>query len=575
MDNPADGPYHRTNVRADTTSSASAAEADRVVPVRRGRVALLVLALALTLLAAPGRAQDDTPRWRAWIVDTFNSRIGSPDDVSLVVTRAAALHANVVLVQVRRRGDAFYLDTSEPAPEGVTIEAGFDPLGDLLAKARTAGLEVHALVTLGPVWNQLATPSDPRHVFARHGFVDGRPIGGDENWLTRTPSPDGNGTSVDGYRFGNDFWLDFGHPAAASYVVDVLTRLVERYPVDGVHLDALQYPEPPEGPASVGYNDVAVRRFQQRVGSGGVPSADDSRWGDWRREQITALVRRLTVSLQAARPALIVSVGGVGAGPATGEWSSTIAAARALQDWLSWAGDGSVDAIVPQVYRAEHVQAEAADFATWLAWLREAPRARPLVLGLGAFVNSAEGLARQARAALSATDPLGGVSMFSLAANNAPVRDNPISLPPGRDTPQRPFEDMASILRTGRTTGGQPVDPGAAPLFAAPVPRPRLPWKSETGHVLGRVEDASGGVADGIQVRLDAGGRAVGPSDVVSDGSGVFAVPALPPGAYRVQLTKPDGSAYTSACTVDVTARVVTRVTLAVDPSRAGVALCR
>jgi hypothetical protein len=318
-----------------------------------------------------------------------------------------------------------------------------------------------------------------------------------------------------------------------------------------------------------------VRRFQHRTGSAGVPSPDDPRWRDWRREQITALARRLTVSLQAVRPSLVVSAGGVGAGAATGDLSSAIAGARTFQEWLSWASDGSVDAVIPQVYRGEHVPAEAAEFAAWLAWLHEAPHGRPLVIGLGAFMNSAEGLVRQARAALNATDALGGVSMFSLAASNAPVRENPLSLPAGRDTPQRPFEDMASILRTGRTTGGQLADPASPPLFAVAVPRPRLPWKDETGHVLGKVEDASGGDADGMRVRLDAGGRAVGPSDVVSDGSGVFAVPAVPPGAYHVQLTSPDGSAYTGACSVDVTARVVTRVTLAVDPSRAGVALCR
>ena len=86
-----------------------------------------------------------------------------------------------------------------------------------------------------------------------------------ENWLTRTLVPDGNGSSMDGYRFANDFWLDFGHPAAASYVVDVVTRLVERYPVDGVRLDAVRYPEPPGGGASIGYTTASGTRWTPRA----------------------------------------------------------------------------------------------------------------------------------------------------------------------------------------------------------------------------------------------------------------------------------------------------------------------
>ena len=54
------------------------------------------------------------------------------------------------------------------------------------------------------------------------------------------------------------------------------------------------------------------------------------------------------------------------------------------------------------------------------------------VIGLGAYQNSLEGLLRQARVGLAAAGPQGGVSFFSLAATNAPVVDNPLSLPAGR-----------------------------------------------------------------------------------------------------------------------------------------------
>ena len=563
-------PYHRISVRVQATLPGHMTA--RLPELIRDVIACL---LVLWVAAATAHAQDASPRWRVAFVDTFNSRIGSPDEVTTVVARASAMQANVLYAQVRRRGDAFYLDGSEPAPEGVAIDGGFDPLGDLLAKARAAGIEVHVLVTLGPVWHLSTSPSDTRHVFARHGFQNGRAVEGAENWLTRTLQPDGNGTSMDGYRFGNDYWLDFAHPAAATYVVDLVTRLVERYPVDGVFLDAVQYPEGPAGSASIGYNAVAVARFQSRTGQAGIPGQDDARWNAWRREQITALARRLTVSALAVRSSLVISASGVAAGPAPGDPRGTVAYTRTFQDWFRWASDGSVDIVVPQVYRVEHTTNMSEEMAAWTAWIDQASTARPFVVGLGAYQNSLEGLVRQARAAINAAGPRGGVSFFSLAATNAPVITNPLSSPPGRDTPQRPFDDFAAVLRTGRTTGGQVVDPVLPPLFAVAVPRPATPWKDAVGHVLGRIEDAAGAPVDGAQVRLDSSGRAGGPDDVTSDGSGIFAAPSVAPGTYRLLLVSPAGGTYTSDCTVDVTARGVTRITLTVDASRAGVASCK
>ena len=119
------------------------------------------------------------------------------------------------------------------------------------------------------------------------------------------------------------------------------------------------------------------------------------------------------------------------------------------------------------------------------------------------------------------------------------------------------------------------VDPVQPPLFAISVPRPATPWKDSVGHVLGRIEDATGTPVDGAQVRLATAGRSSGPDDVVSDGSGVFATPAVAPGSYRVQVVSPVGGAFTSDCAVDVNAQHVTRITLTVDASHAGVASCR
>ena len=73
--------------------------------------------------------------YRAFWVDTFNTALNNHDDVVAVVANARSARANALFVQVRRRGDAWYAHSLEPAPDFVPIAAGFDPLADVIAVA--------------------------------------------------------------------------------------------------------------------------------------------------------------------------------------------------------------------------------------------------------------------------------------------------------------------------------------------------------------------------------------------------------------------------------------------------------
>jgi len=96
----------------------------------------------------------------------------------------------------------------------------------------------------------------------------------------------------------------------------VLMHLVRQYDIDGLHLDRIRYPEisiagqTPASGASIGYNATSVARFQRRHGipAGSPPPApNDAAWSQWRRDQVTALVRRIYLSAIAIRPSLTVS----------------------------------------------------------------------------------------------------------------------------------------------------------------------------------------------------------------------------------------------------------------------------
>ena len=176
-----------------------------------------MLAAAVLLLAAdsPVAAQGE---YRGFWVDTFNTTLNNHSDVVAVVTNAKASKANALFVQVRRRGDAWYLQSLEPPPDFVPIAPGFDPLQDMINEAHANGIEVHAFVIMSAIWNKnpnfapgptLGPPTNPNHVFNLHGGYDSatqRIVPGPENWLTRTLLPDGaGGISFQGHRFGNDF----------------------------------------------------------------------------------------------------------------------------------------------------------------------------------------------------------------------------------------------------------------------------------------------------------------------------------------------------------------------------------
>ncbi|HKO55252.1 MAG TPA: family 10 glycosylhydrolase, partial [Thermoanaerobaculia bacterium] len=243
--------------------------------------------LALLLLIALPALARDAAEYRAFWVDTFNSPFAGRADVARIVDAALASNANAVFVQVRRRGDAWYLDAKEPLPEiegfGEPDSSGrptYDPLRELIAEAHEHRVEVHAFVIVGAIWRGDRPPRDPEHVFLKHVWnpATNEPYDDDRQWATATNAAT--------RRFNNDWYLDLGHPDAAAYTVEVLRHLVERYELDGIHLDRIRYPESPG--ANVGYNAVSLRRFHARYGGSGKPKPNDRQWSQWRRDQVTA-----------------------------------------------------------------------------------------------------------------------------------------------------------------------------------------------------------------------------------------------------------------------------------------------
>src|SRR5205807_9940159 len=147
--------------------------------------------------------------------------------------------------------------------------------------------QVHAFVIVGAIYRgdpAVALPKDAKHVFLQHVWdaANNRPYTGHQQWATQSLRHRAH--------YGDDWYIDLGHPAAASYTVDVLLHLIAAYDLDGIHLDRIRYPE--NIGRNVGYNEVSVARFNARYGTTGLPKPKDARWSQWRRDQVTQFVRR-------------------------------------------------------------------------------------------------------------------------------------------------------------------------------------------------------------------------------------------------------------------------------------------
>jgi uncharacterized lipoprotein YddW (UPF0748 family) len=484
------------------------------------RAVLIAVGLAV---AAPLQAQQ--PELRALWVDAFHEGIRSAREADDLVAAATRAHINTLIVQVRRRGDALYTKGIEPPLADPAYDPSFDALAYIVDAGHRAGLDVHAWVNAMPVWRDEAPPDDPRHVFNQHGPQ----APGDQNWMTSSPAGD--------HKFPVGYFLDPGHPAAAAYLAEIYLNIVRNYAVDGIHFDYVRYPETeerlPRG-AGVGYNAVSVRRFQQATGRSDMPGPGDQRWTEWRRDQVTHLVRRVSIEAKAINPRIKISAALIpwGQPPANErDFEDVAPMQRIFQDWHGWLKDGLLDLGIPMNYATETDPRVRGWFDGWLRWEKRHQHGRQLAAGLGAYRNTpAHTLAQIARARAADGDRrLAGVSFFSYAV---PVQ--PQVLAPGIDLPDVPVQgiDRLAFLVDGV--------PGTPPAFSRPAAVPPMPWIAapERGWIAGVVPGGESGAADGVIVTVKR--RRFWPfrntERVIVDGNGFFGLADVAPGKYEVSV---------------------------------------
>lgn len=249
-----------------------------------------------------------------------------------------------LVVQVRGRGDAYYMSDREPRAEGLA-DATLDPLAHLVTGGAAVGVRIHAWANGTFVWSspKRALPRDRTHLVNAH-----------PDWLLR---PDGV-TYLDpaGGADWEGIYIDPTSAAAREHTVSVFEDIVRRYPVEGFHHDYIRYPQ-----------DTYAR------------SADD-------HAAITDLVRETSRRVRAARPGIVISAA-VFPDP-------VVARDRVLQRWPEWAAEGLIDRICPMAYRTD-----TREVGRLLGAARAAARSTSMWGGLMAYAGQHERVREQVRAA--------------------------------------------------------------------------------------------------------------------------------------------------------------------------------
>jgi uncharacterized lipoprotein YddW (UPF0748 family) len=287
-----------------------------------------------------------------WVASVGNMDWPSRSDLSpdeqraellMIFDRAAALNLNAVILQVRPAADALYASRLEPWSEYLTGVSGvppapfYDPLEFAVREAHRRGLELHAWFNpYRARYSSTRSPAARTHVTRAH--------------------PD------QVRRYGPYQWLDPGDAAVRAHAIAVITDVVRRYDIDGVHLDDYFYPyrEYRRGKLIPFPDDVSWTRYRKR---GGQLTRDD-----WRRENVNVFVRQLYGAVKGEKRWVKVGISPFGI------WRPGYPAGvvgldsyvEIFADSRKWLQQGWLDYFAPQLYWK--VEAQQQNYAELLRW---------------------------------------------------------------------------------------------------------------------------------------------------------------------------------------------------------------
>ncbi|MFB4275878.1 MULTISPECIES: glycoside hydrolase family 10 protein [unclassified Nonomuraea] len=255
-----------------------------------------------------------------------------------ILDSAAKRNLNAVFVQVRPASDALYKSSLEPWSQYLTgtpgKDPGWDPLPFLVEEAHKRGMEFHA-------W---FNPYRASYGDSTAKLPAGHPARKHPDWTIK---------------YGGRLYYNPGLPAVRDHVTKVITDVVDRYDVDGIHFDDYFYPYPVAGAK---FDDTAAFR---KYGKG-------QSLAEWRRGNVNTLVAGVDKAVHQAKNHVKFGISPFGiwrnkSNDPTGSNTSGMSAYDSIYaDARAWIKAGTVDYVLPQLYWPRGHK--LADYNTLVRW---------------------------------------------------------------------------------------------------------------------------------------------------------------------------------------------------------------
>jgi uncharacterized lipoprotein YddW (UPF0748 family) len=260
---------------------------------------------------------------------------------------------NAIIFQVRPECDALYESDLEPWSYYLTGVQGekpnpyWDPLQWMIDECHRRGMELHAWINPYRAKTKSPHQNAANHVIVRH-----------PEWTF-----DYDGLTL----------LNPAYKECRDYICDVVKDIVERYDVDGLHIDDYFYPYPVAG---VEIPDEA----QYRAAPNGMKNRDD-----WRRYNVNMFIQQVYETIHATKPWVKFGVSPFGiyrnqkSDPNGSKTNGLQNYDQLYADVLLWDANGWMDYCVPQLYW--EIGNKAADYDELIHWWNRHLKRTPLYIG--------------------------------------------------------------------------------------------------------------------------------------------------------------------------------------------------
>ena len=261
---------------------------------------------------------------------------------------------NAIIFQVRPECDALYESSLEPWSRFLTGVQGkapspyWDPLQWMITECHRRNMELHAWINPYRAKTKTTSVLAPSHIAKQHP----------ENC----------------FNYDNQIILNPALKSNRDYICRVVKDIVERYDIDGLHMDDYFYPYPAAGQVIPDDKD-----FQQN--NNGIRNKND-----WRRYNVNTFIEQVGKVIHQTKPWVKFGISPFGiyrnqkSDPQNGSKTNGLQNYDDLYaDVLLWVNNGWIDYCVPQLYW--QIGHTAADYDELIHWWNRYCSKRPLFIG--------------------------------------------------------------------------------------------------------------------------------------------------------------------------------------------------